>query len=60
MIMNKFHFNENKEDIWKCDWLIGHMISITKVKIKSKKMVNFKLFDLEKGETSIKHIINPK
>ena len=24
------------------------------------KMVNFKFFDFEKGETSIKHTINPK
>ena len=29
-------------------------------KFYSRKMVNFKLFDLEKGQTSIKHIINPK
>ena len=26
--MNKFHFNEHKKDTWKCDWLIGHIISI--------------------------------
>ena len=29
MTMNKFHFNEHKQDWWKCDWLIGHIISIT-------------------------------
>ena len=28
--MNKFHFNEHKQDWWKCDWLIGHIISIMK------------------------------
>ena len=28
MTMNKFHFNEHKQDSWKCDWLIGHIISI--------------------------------
>ena len=28
MKMNKFHFNEHKQDTWKCDWLIGHIISI--------------------------------
>ena len=28
MTMNKFHFNEHKQDTWKCDWLIGHIISI--------------------------------
>ena len=28
MIMNKFYFNEHKRDTWKCDWLIGHIISI--------------------------------
>ena len=27
--MNKCHFNEQKQDAWKCDWLIGHIISIT-------------------------------
>ena len=26
--MNKFHFDEHQWDIWKCDWLIGHIISI--------------------------------
>ena len=26
--MNKFHLNENKQDTWKCDSLIGHIISI--------------------------------
>ena len=26
--MNKFHFNEHKQETWKCDWLIGHLISI--------------------------------
>ena len=29
MTMNKFHFNEHKQDTWKCDWLIGHIISIS-------------------------------
>ena len=29
MTMNKFHFNELKQDKWKCDWLIGHVIYIT-------------------------------
>ena len=29
MKMNKFNFNEHKKDTWKCDWLIGHIISIT-------------------------------
>ena len=28
MTMNKFHFNENKRDTWKCNWLISHKISI--------------------------------
>ena len=28
MTMNKFHFNEHKQDTWKCDWLICHIISI--------------------------------
>ena len=28
MTMNKFHFNELKRDTWKCDWLIGYIISI--------------------------------
>ena len=28
MTMNKFYFNEHKQDTWKCDWLIGHIISI--------------------------------
>ena len=27
--MNKFHFNAHKPDTWKCDWLIGHIISIS-------------------------------
>ena len=31
MTMNKFHFNEHKQDTWKGDWLIGHIISITPV-----------------------------
>ena len=30
--MNKYHFNEHKQDIWKCDWLIGHIISINWLK----------------------------
>ena len=25
MTMNKFYFNEHKQDTWKCDWLIGHI-----------------------------------
>ena len=29
MTMNKFHFNEHKQDTLKCDWLIGHIISIS-------------------------------
>ena len=29
MTMNKFHFNEHKQDTRKCDWLVGHIISIT-------------------------------
>ena len=28
MTMNKFHFNEHKQDTWECDWLIRHIISI--------------------------------
>ena len=28
MTMNKFHFNEHKQNTWMCDWLIGHIISI--------------------------------
>ena len=27
--MNKFHFNKHKWDTWKCDWFIGHIISIS-------------------------------
>ena len=27
--MNVFDFNEHKRDTWKCDCLIGHLISIT-------------------------------
>ena len=23
MTMNKYHFNEHKQDTWKCNWLIG-------------------------------------
>ena len=30
MIMNRFHFNKHKQDSWKCDWLIHHIISIRK------------------------------
>ena len=30
--MNKFYFNEHKQDTWKCDWLIGHIISIMWIK----------------------------
>ena len=30
MTMNKFYFNEYKQDTLKCDWLIGHIISIKK------------------------------
>ena len=29
--MNKYHFNEHKQNTWKCDWLIGHMISISSI-----------------------------
>ena len=29
MTMNKFYFNEHKQDTLKCDWLIYHIISIT-------------------------------
>ena len=31
MAMNKFNFNEHKRDTWKCDRLIGHIISINRV-----------------------------
>ena len=34
MTMNEFHFNELKQDTGKCDWLIGHIISISNI-IKS-------------------------
>ena len=27
MTMNEYHFNEYKQDSWKCYWLIGHIIS---------------------------------
>ena len=30
MTMNKYHFNEHKQDTRKCDWLMGHIISIKK------------------------------
>ena len=26
--MNKFHFNKHKQDTWKYDWLIAHIVSI--------------------------------
>ena len=29
MRMNKFYFNEHKLDMWKYDWLVGHIISIS-------------------------------
>ena len=28
MTVNKFHFNEHKQDTLMCDWLIGHIIFI--------------------------------
>ena len=28
MIINTFHLNEYKCDTWKCDWVIGNIISI--------------------------------
>ena len=28
MTINKINFNKLKQDTWKCDWLIGHVISI--------------------------------
>ena len=31
MTMDKFHFNKHKQDIWECDWLIGHIISIKEI-----------------------------
>ena len=38
MTMNKFHFNEHKQDTWKCDWLIGHIISIKNGKGEASRM----------------------
>ena len=37
MTMNKSHFNEHKQDIWKRDWLVGHIISISRCNKKSSK-----------------------
>ena len=37
MTMNKFYFNEHKQDTWKCDCLIGHIISIIKDKLLEPK-----------------------
>ena len=28
ILMNTFYFNEHKQDTWKCDCLIGYIISI--------------------------------
>ena len=35
--MNKFHFNEHKQDTWKCDWLIGHIRAYMSMKEKLLK-----------------------
>ena len=39
--MNEFHFNEHKQDTWKCDWLIGHIISITPHMYESLQTLHF-------------------
>ena len=31
-LMNKFHFNEHKQDTWKTNWLLVHIISIINLK----------------------------
>ena len=35
MTMNKFYFNEDKQYVWECDWLIGHIRSINMKKHKT-------------------------
>ena len=39
MKLNKFHFNEHKKDRWKCDWLIGHIISIKNMRARVAQMM---------------------
>ena len=38
MTMNGFHFNGHKQDTWKCDWLIGHIISISRCQHKAPRV----------------------
>ena len=46
MIMNKFYFHEHKQDTWKYDWLVGHIISfiyhtISKLHLSYRSILSF-------------------
>ena len=42
MTMNKYHFNEHKQDTLKCDWLIAHIISISYIVLFSLENLFFR------------------